>query len=88
MHVIATVAAVAITLGASLTLVHYLLRVITALRSISDKLSNARLLLITAAVQTEPAGDLVGAVAGNVEALDQLVTDVGRSLGLIPGGAR
>lgn len=88
MEAIATAAAVIITLAASLTLVYYLLRVIRVLRSITAKLANARVLLLTAAVQTEPAGELVGSVASNIETLDDLVTGVGRSLGLIAGGAR
>lgn len=88
MHIIAVTAAVVITLTASLTLVYYLLRVIAALRSITAKLANARVLLLTAAVQTEPVGEYVGAVASNIETLDQLVTGVGRSLGLVGGAAR
>ena len=82
-------AAVIVTISAGGMIVYYLIHVIQALRSISAKLANARLLLLTVASQTEPAADLVGGVGINVSTLHELVTGVARSLGLaVPGGAR
>lgn len=81
-------AAVIMSISAGVMLVYYLVNVIKALRSIAAKLANARILLITVASQTEPAGELVSGIGANVGSLHQLVTGVARSLGLPVAGAR
>jgi hypothetical protein len=83
-----TAAAVIVSISAGAMIVYYLIDVIQALRSISAKLANARILLLTVASQTEPAGDLVRGVGSNVTALHELVTGVARSLGLPEAGVR
>lgn len=80
--------AVIISLAAGGVLVYYLISVITALRSITSKLANARVLLLASAEQTEPAGELVGGIGGNIGSLHELVTGVAHSLGLPLAGAR
>jgi len=83
-----TAAAVIVSISAGAMIVYYLIDVIQALRSISAKLANARILLLTVASQTEPAGDLVRGVGSNVTTLHELVTGVARSLGLPEAGVR
>jgi|GEM_PF-4288251 len=83
-----TILAVGLSISASGMVVFYLVRVIAALRSITAKLANARLLLLTVASQTEPAGELIGGIGSNVAALDELVTGVARTLGISVGGTR
>lgn len=81
-------AVVIMSVATALMLVYYLVSVIQALRSITGKLANVRILLLTVASQTQPAGDLVGGVGSNVNSLHELVTGVARSLGLSAGGSR
>lgn len=82
------VTAVAVSIAAAVVLVFYLIKVINALRSITAKLANARILLLTTSSQTAPATDLVGGIGSNVSSLHQLVTGVARSLGLSVRGHR
>lgn len=79
------VLAVAVSLAIATLLVYYLVRVIRALQSITNKLANARVLLLTVASQTEPVEGLVGGVAHNVSELHTLVTGVATSLGISTG---
>ena len=83
-----TTLAVVLSISASAMVVFYLVRVIAALRSITAKLANARLLLLTVASQTEPASELVGGIGSNVASLEELVTGVARTLGITVGGSR
>jgi hypothetical protein len=76
-------AAVTVALAIALMLVAYLVRVIQVLQSITAKLANARLLLLTVAEQTAPAPELIGKIGGNVTTLHTSVNGVARSLGLI-----
>lgn len=83
LQILLITAAVVISLTIALMLLNYLIRVIRALQSITAKLANARLLLLTVAAQTEPAPALVGGVGNNVATLHTAVMGVARSLGLI-----
>lgn len=81
-------AAVVLGLATALVLVHHLIDTIKVLKSITSRLANARILLLTAQSQTEPAAKLVGGIGSNVTSLHDLVTSVARSLSIPVGGRR